>query len=98
MAQLHDILIRPLITEKGSKLQESENLYVFRVAYDANKLQVKDAVERLFGVRVADVRTVRVRGKIKRFGRFLGKRSNWKKAYVKLREGDKLDLLQPAEK
>lgn len=98
MAELHDIVLRPLVTEKSSNLQQTENLYVFQVAYDANKHQVKDAVERLFGVRVEDVRTVRVRGKVKRFGRYYGKRSNWKKAYVKLQEGDSLDFYQQPEK
>jgi large subunit ribosomal protein L23 len=98
MAELHDIVLRPLVTEKGTTLQATENLYVFQVAFDANKHQVKDAVERLFGVRVDDVRTVRVRGKVKRFGRHFGKRSNWKKAYVKLREGDSLDFYQKSEK
>jgi len=92
MAELHDIVLRPLITEKTSAIQEKQNTYVFEVALCANKHQVKEAVERVFGVHVVDVRTCRVRGKVKRFGRHFGKRSNWKKAYVRLEKGDVLDL------
>ena len=92
MAELHDIVLRPVITEKSSSTQERQNTYVFEVALDVNKLQVKEAIERTFGVHVIDVRTFRVRGKVKRFGRYFGKRSNWKKAYVKLAKGDVLDL------
>lgn len=92
MAELHDIVLRPVVTEKTSLLQDRQNTYVFEVALDANKLQVKEAVEKLFGVKVEDVRTYRVRGKVKRFGRYFGKRSNWKKAYVRLAKGDVLDL------
>ena len=92
MAELHDILLRPLINEKSSVLQETQNTYVFRVGETASKLEIKYAVEQVFGVRVLDVRTVKVRGKTKRFGRFEGKRSNWKKAYVRLVEGDTLNF------
>jgi large subunit ribosomal protein L23 len=62
------------------------------VAADSNKYQIREAIERLFGVKVEDVRTMIVRGKYKRFGRFYGRRSNWKKAYVKLASGDKLNF------
>jgi large subunit ribosomal protein L23 len=92
MAELHDILLKPMVTEKSTRLGGSENTYVFQVAFDANKLEIKSAVERAFGVKVDDVRTVRVRGKSKRFGRFMGKRSNWKKAYVRLAEGHALNF------
>jgi large subunit ribosomal protein L23 len=71
-----------------------ENTYLFEVGLEANKLQIKDAVERYFGVEVSDVRTLIVRGKSKRFGRHTGKRSNWKKAYVKLAEGHSLNFFE----
>lgn len=94
MAELHDILVRPLVTEKSSHLMGAQNTYVFEVGLAANKLQIKRAVESLFGVQVADVRTLVVRGKIKRFGRYYGKRSNWKKAYVRLADGDVLSFYE----
>lgn len=86
---LHDVLRAPLITEKGSVLRETENLYLFRVSMDANKITIKRAVEQIFKVKVASVRTVRVHGKVKRFGRSIGRRPDWKKAYVKLKAGEK---------
>jgi large subunit ribosomal protein L23 len=94
MAELHDILIRPVVTEKSTYLQETENTYVFEVGRSANKHQIKSAIESVFGVSVADVRTLNVRGKFKRFGRFYGKRSNWKKAYVRLADGDVLNFYE----
>jgi large subunit ribosomal protein L23 len=92
MAELHDILLRPLITEKTSVLMARENTFSFEVGERSNKHQIKAAVETLYGVKVAEVRTARVRGKTKRFGRFQGKRSNWKKAYVKLIDGDTINF------
>jgi len=92
MAQIHDVLVRPLVTEKSNNLTESQNVYAFEVAADSNKYQIREAIERFFGVKVEDVRTMIVRGKYKRFGRFYGRRSNWKKAYVKLASGDKLNF------
>lgn len=94
MAELHDVLIRPLVTEKSALAQASENVYVFEVGLKANKIQIKHAIEQAFGVAVEDVRTVVVRGKSKRFGRFFGKRPNWKKAYVRLSSGDLLNFLE----
>lgn len=94
MAELHDILLRPIITEKSNRMMVGRNTYVFEVGPSANKHQVKDAVEQVFGVRVVDVRTANVRGKYKRFGRKFGKRRNWKKAYVRLAEGDSIDLYE----
>ena len=88
-AALHDVLRAPLITEKGSMLRETENLYLFRVAMGANKIQIKKAVEELFKVKVQSVRTVRVHGKMKRVGKRAGRRPDWKKAYVKLKPGEK---------
>ena len=94
MAELHDILIKPLITEKTARLQAANNTYVFEVGLDSNKVQIKRAVESLFGVHVQSVRTAVVRGKTKRFGRHYGKRSNWKKALVTLSEGDQLNFFE----
>lgn len=94
MPALHDILLRPLINEKSSRLHDSENVYAFEVGETANKHEIKSAVERAFGVKVLDVRTIRMRGKTKRFGRYTGKRSNWKKAYVRLAEGDTLNFFE----
>ncbi len=92
MAELRDIVVRPILTEKTSQAQEFESTYAFEVGLAASKLQIKRAIESLFDVEVERVRTVRVRGKVKRFGRHFGKRSNWKKAYVKLAEGDSIDF------
>ncbi len=93
MAELHEILIRPVITEKSVAFMNAENTYVFQVGLKSNKLQVRKAIEAIYGVKVADVRTLIVRGKTKRFGRFEGRRSNWKKAYIKLADGYSIPLL-----
>jgi large subunit ribosomal protein L23 len=94
MNEIRDILRRPLITEKSAIQMNLENTYIFEVGLESNKLQIKDAIERYFGVEVSDVRTLVVRGKSKRFGRHTGKRSNWKKAYVKLAEGHSLNFFE----
>jgi len=94
MAELHDILLRPLVTEKGATGEATENTYVFEVGETANKHEIKQAIESFFNVKVDDVRTVRVRGKFKRFGRFYGRRSHWKKAYVKLAQGHTLNFFE----
>jgi len=94
VAQLHDILIRPLVTEKTAKLSASENVYTFEVGLSSNKIEIQRAIQEVFGVRVESVRTLVVRGKARRFGRFSGKRSNWKKAYVRLAAGDSLNFLE----
>ena len=88
--KLTDIIRRPLITEKTTLLREAGRTVVFEVAANANKVDIKRAVEKLFGSKVADVRTATMHGKFKRQGRFIGQRSDWKKAYVKLREGEKI--------
>ena len=91
--EMRNILVRPLVTEKStSERHDEENTYVFEVGLKSNKSQIKDAVEQFFGVKVENVRTLIVRGKEKRFGRFLGKRSNWKKAYIRLAAGDSIDI------
>jgi large subunit ribosomal protein L23 len=88
--KLTDVIRRPLITEKTSILREDGRTIVFEVARAANKVQIKHAVEQLLGAKVEGVRTTISHGKIKRQGRFAGRRSDWKKAYVKLREGAKI--------
>jgi large subunit ribosomal protein L23 len=88
--KLTDVIRRPLITEKTSLLREDGRTIVFQVAPGANKIQIKHAVEQLFGAKVESVRTTISHGKIKRQGRFAGRRSDWKKAYVKLRQGAKM--------
>ena len=88
--KLTDVIRRPLVTEKTSILREDGRTIVFHVASDANKLEVKHAVELLLGAKVASVRTSIAHGKVKRQGRFAGRRSDWKKAFVKLRDGEKI--------
>jgi large subunit ribosomal protein L23 len=87
---LHDVIKRPLITEKGTIKKESERTLCFEVAREANKVEVAAAVEKLFKVKVEEVRTSNVEGKLRRRGRFSGYRSDWKKAYVKLKAGEKV--------
>ncbi len=88
-----DILIRPLITEKSTQLME-EGKYVFVVAKKANKIEIAKAVAQVFNVKVANVNTVNVSGKLKRMGRFVGKRSDYKKAIVKLAPGETIEFFQ----
>ena len=95
--KLTDVLHRPVITEKTTVIREDGRTLVFRVAADANKVDIRRAVEHLLGAKVESVRTSINHGKIKRQGRFAGRRSDWKKAYVKLREGEKMpEFLQGA--
>jgi large subunit ribosomal protein L23 len=94
MAELHDVLIRPILTEKTTRMEAGENVYTFEVGVGANKHQIKEAVQSVFGVNVEDVRTMVVRGKSKRFGKHYGKRSNWKKAFVRLADGDSLNFFE----
>lgn len=90
MPTLYTVIRRPLITEKGMNVKETENTLVFEVAEKATKTEVKQAVETLFKVKVAAVRTSIVEGKERKRGKFAGYRPDWKKAYVKLREGEKM--------
>jgi large subunit ribosomal protein L23 len=90
----HEIIRRPLLTEKSNWKKELDNQIVFEVRLDANKLEIKAAVQELFDVRVTSVRTQVVRGKQKRLGRFTGKKPNWKKAIVTLHEGDNIDFFE----
>jgi large subunit ribosomal protein L23 len=84
-----EIIRRPLISEKSMVLRESDNTIAFEVHRDANKIDVKRAVETQFKVKVAEVRIANVHGKTRRQGRFVGRRPDWKKAYVRLAEGEK---------
>ena len=88
--KLTDVIRRPLITEKTSIQREDGRTIVLQVAPDANKTEIRRAVEQLLGAKVAIVRTAVAHGKVKRQGRFAGRRSDWKKAFVKLREGEKM--------
>jgi large subunit ribosomal protein L23 len=85
-----DVIRRPLITEKTSILREDGKTIVFHVAAGATKIDIKRAVQHLLGAKVASVRTTIAHGKVKRQGRFAGRRSDWKKAYVRLRDGEKM--------
>jgi large subunit ribosomal protein L23 len=88
--KLTDVIRRPLITEKTSILREDGRTIVFHVATDANKTEIKHAIEKLLGSKVASVRTTVSHGKVKRQGRFSGRRPDWKKAYVRLAAGAKM--------
>lgn len=90
MPTLYNVIRRPLITEKGIGVKETQNTLVFEVAEKATKTEVKQAVETLFKVKVSAVRTATVEGKERRRGRFAGYRPDWKKAYVRLKTGEKM--------
>ena len=85
----NQVIRRPLVTEKSTILREEGNVIAFEVDANANKIQVKSAVEELFKVKVEEVRLFNVRGKMKRMGRYVGKRRDWRKAYVRLKAGEK---------
>lgn len=87
---IYEVIKRPIVTEKGVAKKDAEQTLCFEVAPEANKVQVKAAVEQLFKVKVAEVRTSNQVGKLRRRGRFSGYRSDWKKAYVRLRAGEKM--------
>ena len=86
---IQDVIRQPLVTEKSTRAREAGAVYCFKADIRANKVQIASAVRELFGVKVADVRTSRVNGKIKRAGRYQGKRPDWKKAWVRLAPGEK---------
>lgn len=90
--ELAKIIEAPVVSEKGAIVADKHNQFVFKVKKTATKLQIKRAVELMFNVKVDSVRVLNVEGKIKRFGRTLGKRSDWKKAYVKLESGQSIEL------
>ncbi len=88
--KLTDVIRRPLVTEKSTLQRELQNVLAFEVHVNATKVEIKQAVEQLFGAKVAAVRTASQRGKLKRQGRFVGRRSDWKKAYVRLQADQKV--------
>jgi large subunit ribosomal protein L23 len=88
----HEIIIRPVVTEKSTDLQAQRNQYVFEVHRDANKIEIRKAVELVFGVRVQKVRTMVVRGDIRRVGRNYGRERSWKKAVVMVHPGDSIEI------
>lgn len=92
MKPLHQIIKKPLITEKTASQKEADRVVAFEVSLKANKVEIKQAVEKAFDVKVENVNTVLVAGKVKRVGRNFGKRSNRKKAYVTLAEGSDIDF------
>jgi large subunit ribosomal protein L23 len=96
MKHYGEIIKSPLITEKGTLIGELGNQVLFRVGLDANKVEIQQAIESFFKVKVLKVRTVRVLGKRRRVGRVVGQRSAWKKAYVTLAEGQRIDFFEGA--
>lgn len=90
----YEIIKRPLITEKTNIQKEDYNKVTFEVDGNANRVEIKRAVEKIFNVRVTSVRTMQVRGKVKRRGRILGKRRNWKKAIVTLMAGERIEFFE----
>ncbi len=96
MKDPQSVIIRPVFTEKAMQLKERENKIVVEVARDANKIEIKDAFQKLFNVKVEKVAVVNVKSKKKRLGRFEGRTRSWKKAIVTLKKGEKLDFIEGA--
>lgn len=94
MKNLRQVIRKPLITEKSTIEREVSNIVTFAVAPKAKKLEIKRAVEELFGVKVLEVRTSLMRGKLRRVGRNTGRKPSWKKARVRLREGDSIEFFE----
>lgn len=90
MIHPRNIIVAPLITEKTGIQMEANNTYTFKVSINANKIEIKNAIEKIFAVKVLNINTIRMMGKPKRLGRYNGNRPNWKKAIVTLRAGDKI--------
>ena len=93
---LYNIILAPHVSEKATQLADSASQVVFKVAIDATKPQIRRAIEKLFSVEVESVQVVRQKGKNKNFGRIPGKRKNWKKAYISLKQGQDIDFLADA--
>lgn len=91
---MYDVIKKPLVTEKSTIEKDARNIIALEVDRNANKIEIKQAVEKLFKVEVDNVNTVNVAGKMKRVGKHIGKRSNWKKAYVTLKEGSNVDFFE----
>ena len=96
MKNIYDVLKGPILTEKSTTQKETANKVAFEVDRRANKIEIKQAVEKIFKVKVTDVHTMLVRGKVKRYKNLLGKRSDWKKAVVTLKPGEKVPFLEGA--
>ena len=94
MKNPRDIVIKPIVSEKSMSLITDNNTYTFEVACDANKIQIRNAIEEIFGVTVKNVNTMNMKGKKRRLGRNEGKRPDWKKAYIKLAEGDSIEVIE----
>jgi large subunit ribosomal protein L23 len=94
MRSVHDVVIAPVVTERSAQLQDEARTYTFIVAKDANKLEIRRAVQSLFGVKVESVRTANYQGKWRRVGRSIGRRAAYKKAMVRLAEGDAIDVYE----
>ncbi|MFC1736519.1 50S ribosomal protein L23 [Candidatus Hydrogenedentota bacterium] len=95
MKDLHSVILAPVVTEKSTRLGTNENKYVLKVALEANKIEIRQAVEKLFGKKVESVNTMNCRGKNRRVlrSRQMGKKSDWKKAVVTLKDGDTLEFI-----
>lgn len=94
MKNIYEVIKKPLFTEKGAFLKEAENKVLVEVAPEANKVEIKQAIEQIFNVKVEKVSTVSLKGKFKRYGRFEGKRPDRKKAIITLKQGEKLDFIE----
>jgi len=94
MKNARKIILAPLITEKNNSLKERYNSYAFKVDVDANKIEIKNAIEEIFHVNIEKVNTINQRGKVKKMNRYSGKRADWKKAIIKLRQGDSIELAE----
>ena len=94
MKTVSTIIKQAIVSEKGTILQDKENRYIFKVHPDANKIEIKKAIETAFDVKVLNVKTINMKGKTKRLGRFEGKRSSWKKAIIRIKEGDTIDIFE----
>jgi large subunit ribosomal protein L23 len=88
----YNVIVRPIVTEQGMHFANTRNAYSFEVHKDANKIQIRDAVEKLYNVKVLNVRTANVKGKVRRRGRFYGTTRSWKKAVVVLHQENRIDL------
>jgi len=94
MREARHVVVRPLMTEKSMRLKEEHNTVTFQVVPDANKVEIRQAVEAIFNVKVSAVRTSTMEGKLKRMGRHQGRRPSWKKAVVTLAPGHKIELVE----
>ena len=94
MKHPREIIVAPIVTEKSNTLNAEQNCYTFQVSVNANKIEIRKAIETIFNVSVIRVNTLCQKGKVKRMGRFSGKRADWKKAIVKLKAGDKISEIE----